>query len=149
MKDKPKPMPSSEFTAICRGAKSHFRFLADYGMTLAVERLPTTDCFKDGFRLDYSGNPISVRVEYYDCEYVILFTRGTETIPYLFIDHHLFGNRSGYAGNMFGREKLQHVILKTSADVASNYQAILKGDDAVWKKITALYHAPTERRRLP
>jgi len=149
MKEKLNPMPLDEFLVVCQEAKNNFFFLNDFGMKLVREELPASNCFKDGFRLVYSGTPVSVDVEYYDCEFMIFFKRGEEKIPYLFIDHYLFSNQSGYAGVMFAREKVKGVILKTSADVQNNYTSILRGDDDVWRKITALYHAPVAKKGLP
>lgn len=56
---------------------------------------------------------------------------------YLFLDKHLFGNRSGYQGSMFMRDKLGQVIANTATDIQQNYQQVLRGDEPTWKKIEA------------
>jgi hypothetical protein len=116
-------------------AKSSFTFLLSSGFSLTSEELPTTDSFKDGFRLVYTSNKITVEIRYYDMEYDVIFTKGNLNISYLNIDKLLFDNKSGLHGNMFPREKLNGVISSTAADIEQNYQSILKGDESIWKKL--------------
>jgi hypothetical protein len=88
-------------------------------------------------------------VEYYDMELVIWFKKGREKIPYLFVDQELEANRSGFSGCMFPRNKLAGAVDKMAEDIRLNYGSILKGDEGVWAKVIALWHAPREKRRLP
>jgi hypothetical protein len=149
MRTDDRPIPYAEFLAICHAAKERFAFLETLGLPLAEERWPTGDSFRDGFQLIYTGSPVSVVVEYYDMELVIWFQKGREKIPYLFVDQELEANRSGFAGCMFPRNKLAGAVDKMAEDIRLNYGDILKGDEGVWTKVIALWHAPREKKRLP
>jgi len=137
------------FIALSLSAKQAFSFLSDYGLTLAEERLPQSSHVLDGFLFKYTGGEVGVDVEYSEIEYVITFSRKGVRASYLLIDKNLFGNRSGYQGSMFMRDKLGDVIAKTAADIQRNYEHVLRGDVATWKKIEAASNAPTGMRRLP
>lgn len=123
--------------------------LADYGLTLAEERLPQSSHFRDGFLFKYTGGEVAVDVEYSDLEYVITFSRDGIRASYLFLDENLFNNRSSYHGNMFPRDKLRKVVAETATDIQQNYQQVLRGDELTWKKIEAMSNAPTGKSRLP
>lgn len=150
MKVDDRPVPYDEFLAICRTAKDQFAFLITSGLRLTKEQWPTGDSFKDGFQLTYTGFPVSVIVEYYDMEFVIWFQNATsEKIPYLFVDHELLANRSGFYGCMFPRNKLSSAVNKMAEDIRLNYERIILGDTDVWNKLIALWHAPREKKKLP
>ncbi len=138
-----------EFMRICRTAKDRFSFLVDAGLSLELEEWPTSNSYRDGFRLHYAGSPVSVRVEYYDQDLVVWFDKGGERIPYLFIDKMLYANKSGFAGCMFGHTKVENVARRIADDVRENYRDILAGDNAIWDNLIALMHAPRTKKKLP
>jgi len=142
------PEPT-DFIALSLSAKQAFSFLADYGLTLAEERLPQSSHFLDGFLFRYTGGGVAVDVEYSDMQYVITFSRNGVRASYLFLDKNLFVNRSGYQGEMFMRDKLGKVIEKTATDIQQNYQQVLRGDELTWKKIEAAWYASAGKSRLP
>ncbi len=139
----------TDFIALGLSAKQAFSFLADYGLTLAEERLPQSSHFRDGFLFKYAGGEVAVDVEYSDMEYVITFSRNRIRASYLFLDKNLFGNHSGYQGDMFMRDKLGQVIAKTATDIQQNYQQVLRGDELTWKEIEAAWYASAGKSRLP
>jgi hypothetical protein len=139
----------TDFIALSLSAKQAFSFLADYGLTLAEERLPQSSHFRDGFLFKYTGGEVAVDVEYSDMEYVITFSHNRIRVSYLFLDRNLFGNRGGYQGTMFMRDKLGQVIAKTATDIRRNYQQVLRGDELTWKKIEAAWYASAGKSRLP
>ena len=150
MKTVEKAVSHDEFLTICRSAKDQFAFLETLGLRLTKEQLPTGDSFRDGFQLTYTGSPVSVVVEYYDMELIIWFDKTVrERISYLFIDHKLMSNRSGFAGCMFPRNKLVNALNKMAEDIKLNYKRIISGDEDVWKKLIALRHTPREKKKLP
>ncbi|NTW17067.1 MAG: hypothetical protein HGA41_06370 [Syntrophaceae bacterium] len=149
MKTDDRPVPYDEFLGICHAAKDRFAFLETLGFRLTKEEWPTGDSFKDGFRLTYTGSPVSVVVEYYDMELVIWFHRERERVPYLFVDQELEAKRTGFAGCMFPRNKLAGAVNRMAEDIRLNYEHIIRGDKEVWTKLIALWHAPREKRRLP
>ena len=149
MKTDERPLPFDEFLAICHAAKDQFAFLEAQGLRLTTERWPFGNSFKDGFQLEYTGSLVSVMVEYYDMELVIWFRKSGEKIPYLFVDHELAANRSGFAGCMFERNKLGDAVRIMADDIRLNYRHIIAGDEDIWQKLTKLWHAPREKRKLP
>ena len=144
-----RPVPFEEFLAICHEAKNQFAFLEAQGLRLATERWPSGDSYRDGFQLEYNGDPVSVVVEYYDMELVIWFRKSGERVPYLFIDHQLSANRIGITGCMFARSKLADTVKRMADDIRLNYGHIIAGDENVWQKLIKMWHAPKEKRRLP
>ena len=85
--------------------------------------------------LEYTNDKVTVKIQYYDMEYDIIFTKGSLNISYLNIDKLLFNNDSGLQGNMFPREKLKGVITRTATNIEQNYQSIIRGDEMIWKKL--------------
>lgn len=144
-----RPVLFDEFLAICHAAKDQFAFLEAQGLRLTTERWPSSDSFKDGFQLEYNGAPVSVVVEYHDMELVIWFRKSGERIPYLFVDHELAANRSGFAGCMFARNKLAGAVKRMADEIRLNYGHIIAGDEDIWQKLITLWHAPRDKRKLP
>ena len=139
-----------EFLTICHSAKDRFDFLEKVsGLRLTEEAWPAGDSFRDGFHLSYTGHPVSVLVEYYDMELVIWFKKSHEKVPYLFIDHELMNNRSGFAGCMFPRNKLADAVSRMADDIRLHYDDVLAGDVHVWQRLCAAWNAPREKKRLP
>jgi hypothetical protein len=149
MNDDDRIVPFDEFLGMCHSAKDHFAFLESMGFMLTKEAWPSGDSFRDGFSLAYSGADVSVVVEYYDMELVIHFLKQRERIPYLFIDHELMNNASGFGGCMFSRGQLSRAMKKMAADIKDHYQEVLLGNHDLWKRIIAMWHAPREKKKLP
>ena len=145
-----KPVPYDEFVSICRDAKLKFSFLEQAGLHLLKEQWPDGDSYRDGFQLVYGGATVSITIEYYDMELVIWFQRNSgDRIPYLFIDHELMANHSGFHGCMFPRNKLADAVSRMAEDIRLHYSHILTGDDDIWIKLLALLHAPREKKKIP
>ncbi len=142
-------VPYDEFLSICHATTAQFAFLEKAGFRLTKELWPSGDSYKDGFQLTFSSSSVSVIVEYYDMEVVIWFVKDNERISYLFVDHELMANKSGFAGCMFTRNQLARVINRMAEDIRLNYGAILAGDENSWKRMTTLWHAPRTRKKLP
>jgi hypothetical protein len=146
MKKQKQGMPFLDFTNLCRSAKQSFSFLTNSGFSLISERCPQTNSFKDGFSFIYRNELISIQIEYYDMEFSVLFIKENHNISYLFIDKHLFSNRSGLQGNMFPRNKLLSVVNRTAIDIEENYQSILNAEDAIWQKLIG-WHEVQEKAK--
>ena len=142
MKNENRLVPYAEFLALCHAAKDQFAFLESIGLHLAKEQWPFGDSFKDGFQLSYSGFPVSVTVEYYDMELVIWFEMARDRVSYLLVDHEMMGNRSGFAGCMFSRDRLSDAVRRMAEDIRLNYGPLLSGEAGTWKRLMALVHAP-------
>jgi hypothetical protein len=127
-------------------AKTCFSFLSQLGFHIESEREGTYAFFKDGFEVSYVSKDVGVRVTYYDAELEVVFKKGKIAAPYLFLDHNLYANASGLAGNMFLFDKLAPVIESVAKDIEANYEAILRGDAAQWQRIEKLVSAPKEKK---
>jgi len=149
MKNENRLVPYAEFLTICHSAKDQFAFLESIGFRLAKEQWPSGDSFKDGFQLTYTRSPVSITVEYYDMELVIWFEMGQDRVSYLFVDHELMGNRSGFAGCMFPRDRLSDAMTRMAEDTRLNYGPVLSGELGTWKRLITLSHAPRKKQRLP
>jgi len=125
-------------------AKRDFGFLSALGFSIESESEGTYVSFKDGFCVSYLSKDISLSVAYYDMELEIVFKRGRIAASYIFLDHNLHGNASGWAGVMFPVEKLAPVIEDAARDIEAHYEPVLRGDPSVWQKIEKLVSAPTE-----
>ena len=127
-------------------AKRSFAFLAALGFRIKSEHEGTDASFKDGFEIAYASKELVVQVAYYDMELDIAFRKGRIVAPYLFLDHNLHANASGFVGCMFPIEKLGPVIESAAKDIEAHYEAVLCGDAAVWQKIEKLVLAPREKK---
>ncbi|HEY0968596.1 MAG TPA: hypothetical protein VGD88_14485 [Opitutaceae bacterium] len=127
-------------------AKRAFAFLSTYGLAIEVEREGTYASFKDGFTLVWASKGLSVEVTYHDMELEVIFRRGGVSASYLFLDHNLHANASGFAGCMFPFEKLTPVIDAIAKDIEAHYEDVLRSDFEVWRKIEKLVLAPKETK---
>jgi hypothetical protein len=125
--------------------KKSFAFLLPLGFGIESEREGTYASFKDGFEVTYVSKDLSLRFAYYDMELDIVFKKGPIAAHYLFLDHNLHANASGFAGCMFPFDKLESVIESVAKDIRTHYEAVLRGDATVWQKIEKLVLAPKEK----
>ena len=135
--------PRYQFLAL---AKKSFGFLESLGFRIESETEGTYASFKDGFCVSYVSKEVGVRVAYYDMELEIVFKKEKIAAPYLFLDHNLRANASGFAGIMFPHDKLAPVIETVAKDIEANYGAVLRGDAAIWQKVEKLVLAPREKK---
>ena len=122
-------------------AETAFRFLDDLDFIRGDRWITGGESFRDGWRLAYVCEAVTVTVEYLDQQFEVSFMRDDVEADYLLIDRELFGQRSGLAGNMFPPDKLGQVIDAVAADIRENYGAILRGDDDVWARIEKIVRA--------
>jgi hypothetical protein len=126
--------------------KKDFGFLESLGFRIESESEGTYASFKDGFGVSYVSKEVGFSVAYCDMELEIVFKKGRIAAPYLFLDHNLHANASGWAGIMFPVEKLSSIIEAAAKDIEARYGPVLRGDDSVWQKIEKLVLAPKEHR---
>src|SRR5690606_6829627 len=126
--------------------KKDFCFLEALSYRIKSEHDVTYSSFKDGFDISYASKDLTARIAYYDMELEIVFQKGKILAPYLFLDINLFSNASGLSGIMFAHDKLAPVIEDAAKDIRTNYESILIGDIAAWKKIEKLVTAPKEKK---
>lgn len=122
-------------------AEAAFAFLRDLGFLLGDEWVTGGESYRDGWRLGYASENVTVTVEYLDQQLEVLFMRGNVEADYLMIDRELFGGRSGFAGDQFPPDKVGAAIDAISADIRDNYGPILAGDDEVWSRIERIVQA--------
>ncbi len=119
-------------------AKKDFCFLTGLGFRIGSETEGSYASFKDGFSVSYVSTDAALRVAYYDMELEIVFKKGRIAAPYLFLDHNLHANASGWAGTMFPFDKLSQAIEAAAKDIEANYGKVLRGDALVWQRIEKL-----------
>jgi hypothetical protein len=129
-------------------AAAAFTFLVERGFHLAEPFVSGGKSSKDGWRLVYTSPGLTVTVQYFDMEFEVLFDRAGLAVDYLFIDRELFGQKSGFHGNMFAPQKLADVIDRVAADIKEHFGPVLEGDLAEWDRIKRLRAAP-KAKRLP
>ena len=145
---KPTPITLEYARSFFELAKREFAFLTDQGFILVEEQPTRSVSFRDGFHLRYAKHPVQLDVDYYDMELIPVFHRGAQRCEYLFIDHYLFANASGFHGPMFPLDKLAAALRVVATDIREHYELVLSGDDATWCKIVALQSAPREHKRV-
>jgi hypothetical protein len=123
-------------------AEAAFAFLADLGYLLGDEWVTGGESYRDGWRLGYASETVTITVEYLDQQLGVLFMRGEVEADYLAIDRELFGRRSGLHGDMFPPDKVGSIIDAIAADIRENYCAILRGEDAEWSRIERIVGGP-------
>ena len=99
-----------------------------------------------GFNITYASNAVGVAVGYGAMELEVMFKKGKVSVDYLFLDHNLHANASGLAGPMFPLDKLAPVIAAVAKDIEMSYEAVLRGDAAVWQRIEKLIAAKRESK---
>ena len=97
-----------------------------------------------GFNITYVSKAVAVVIGYGAMEFEVLFKKGKISADYLLLDHDLYANASGLAGPMFPIDKLAPVIGAVAKDIETNYEAVLRGDAAVWQRIEKLISAKRE-----
>ena len=126
--------------------KKCFAFLGAHGFHSESEYEGGYASFASGFNISYASKELSLSISYGAMELEVTFKRGKISTSYLFLDHNLFANASGFAGGMFPRDKLAPAIDAIAKDIETNYDAVLRGDADVWKKIEKLVLAPKEAK---
>lgn len=126
-------------------AKAAFAFLEGLGFLIGDDWVTGGESYRDGWRLGYASETVTVTVEYLDQQLEVLFMRGNVEADYLVIDRELFGWKSGLHGDMFPPDKVGPVIDAIAVDIRDNYGAILRGEDAEWARIERIVRAPEER----
>ena len=118
--------------SIFEKARSVFSFLNKFGFQLSDERPPESIFSRAGWELQYKSDLVTVRIEYYDMELVIVLVKGDIQATYMQIDREIFDNVSGFKGCMFPESKLVDAIDKISSDIQANYKKILSGSTEDW-----------------
>jgi hypothetical protein len=132
-------------------AESSFGFLLDSGFELTTRQLLGDPAmFKSGWELRYESPTVSVRVLYADWQLEVRFECRDALAEYFALDQDAFDRRSGYHGNMFPPDgRLTGVIDRVSADIRTNYGAILTGDRLAWERAVRILSALRVKRGLP
>lgn len=125
-----------------RNARQIFDWLTSLGYRLTESYVSDGDNARyDGWHLSYRSKgikDISIRIEYYEMEFVIRIKKGSTETSYLFLDHQLFGNASGFQGAMFPSEKLSDIMTRISDDMELHYKDILLGEKEWWSRIAQI-----------
>ncbi len=95
----------------------------------------------DGWHLIYEGAPVSVRLDYYEMEFVVTLSKGPVAASYFLLDKRLFAGASGISGSSFHVSALGEAMAGIARDLAVNYRAILDGADDSWSRIRELAEA--------
>jgi hypothetical protein len=135
-----------------RNARQIFDWLTSLGYLLTESYVDDGDNARyDGWHLSYRSNGIkgiSIRIEYYEMEFVINIKLGSTETSYLFLDHQLFDNASGFQGVMFPSEKLSDIMSRISDDMALHYKDILLGEEEWWSRIEQIIDELKRRAEL-
>jgi hypothetical protein len=132
----------AKLVALRDEAERLFEFLVDRGWHLRERGLRAENNARyDGWHLVYGGPLVSVRLDYYEMEFVVTLSKGTVDASYLLLDSELFAGASGLAGSMFYVDRLGAVLPRIASDLRANYAAILDGADHPWSRIAELAEA--------